>query len=112
MNKSKQWKSKDGLNGAPAIPPGVEAPPEAPQDSGADADATGPSFRTHAFCTLSLDPQETLATYQALRFYSRAITSQEADALETLEIVVGVMKALRPAAQRAAALFQPTIKKE
>lgn len=103
MKKTNQWKSKDRLNGAPA--PHDAALPE-PQAGAADA------ANSSLLCTLSLDPKETLATYQALRFYSRAIASQEADALETLEIVVGVMKALRPAAQRAAALFQPTTNKE
>ncbi len=103
MSKPKQWKSKQPLNGGPVIPPDVPVVPEITQAGVGAADATGPSL----FCTLSLDPKETLATYQALRFYSRGITSQEADALEMLEIVVGVMKALRPAAQRAAALFQP-----
>jgi hypothetical protein len=101
MSKPRQWKSKAELNGAAAIPTNDTPVPEITQASVGAADAPA------LFCTLSLNPKETLATYQALRFYSRGITSQESDALDMLEIVVGVMKELRPAAIKAAALFQP-----
>lgn len=55
---------------------------------------------------LELTPAETLATYQALKTYVRALTTAQEDALETVSIAVGVMKTLKPAAVEAAKMFQ------
>lgn len=63
-------------------------------------------------CRLDLTAVETLATYQALRLYLRALTSQDTDALDTVSIVTGILRTLRPAALKVAEALKPQTQTE
>lgn len=69
-----------------------------------------------SFTFVHLDPIETLLNYQALRLFLRHLAAQDNEPLDNIEKVTGLLRILKPAAQKAAQIIggqgQGTIGKE
>jgi len=59
------------------------------------------------YTSLSLNPVETLLTFQAYRLLLRHYAQQESEPLDNIQQIVTLMNTLKPAAVEASKLFAP-----